>query len=162
MGFFNFAMVKGFFLRRMERSDIDRVLEIEKESFQVPWSRKLFLDEFDRGYSYNYAVCDREKGDIQGFIIFWVLFEECHILNISVAEGMRRRGLGKWLIMQCEEIAKREGASYLYLEVREGNEPAKNLYRKLGFRFIGIRRGYYDDTGEDGWVMMKSIKKGDS
>ncbi|MDH3259051.1 MAG: ribosomal protein S18-alanine N-acetyltransferase [Deltaproteobacteria bacterium] len=154
-------MVEGYILREMEKEDINRILEIERESFRLPWSRALFLDEFTRDYSHTYVVCDREKGEVQGFIIFWVLFDECHILNISVAKAMRRRGLGEKLMQRCEKIANNKGASYLYLEVREGNQPAINLYGKLGFRFVGLRRGYYTDTGEDGWVMIKNVKKKD-
>jgi ribosomal-protein-alanine N-acetyltransferase len=162
MGFCTYEMVEGIILRKMEKADIDRVFEIERESFHTPWSKTLFLEEFERDYSHSYVVCDKNKGDVLGFIIFWVLFDECHILNICVAKAFRRCGLGEKLMEICEGVAENKGASYLYLEVREGNEPAKSLYRKLGFQYGGIRRGYYDDTGEDGWVMIKNIKTGNS
>lgn len=161
LGFCADEMVEGAILRKMEKADIERVLEIERESFFTPWSRTLFLEELDRDYSYSYVVCENNGGRILGFIIFWVLFDECHILNVCVAKSDRRRGLGEKLMELCEKVAKKNGASYLYLEVREANHPAKSLYEKLGFRFVGMRRGYYTDTGEDGWVMIKNLKKGD-
>ncbi len=162
VGFCALEMVIDAVIRKMGKADIDRVLELERESFPTPWSRALFLEELDRDYSHNYVVCRRETGEVLGFIIFWVLFDECHILNICVAKGMRRCGLGGKLMETCEDVAADTGASYIYLEVREGNSPAISLYKKLGFRYVGVRKGYYADTGEDGWVMIKNVGRGDA
>lgn len=155
-------MVKDVVIRIMGIADIDRVVELERETFHTPWSRALFLEELERDYSHNYVVCRNKTEEVLGFIIFWILFDECHILNICVAKEMRRRGLGEKLMATCEDVAEAKGASYIYLEVREGNNPAISLYKKLGFRYAGVRKGYYADTGEDGWVMIKNLGRGDA
>lgn len=90
---------------------------------------------------------------ILGLVGFWVLYDEAHIITIAVREAYRRRGIGELLLVAAIEKALRHKAQVVTLEVRVSNLPAQALYEKYGFRKTGIRRGYYPDNGEDGYIM---------
>jgi len=152
-------MVGEYIIRPMEREDIEGVMEIERESFPSPWKEELFLEELEREFSYPLVASAPLGSPLGGYIIFWVVHDECHILNIAVRSSLRRRGLGMMLMVRCESISVNLGAAHACLEVREGNEAAIELYRKLGYRFMGMRRNYYVDTGEHAWVMIKSLPR---
>ncbi len=143
----------------MKEEDLEKVMEIERRSFVSPWSEGLFREELWREFSNPLVAVDPDTGETVGYIVFWVIHDECHILNIAVDPSRRREGIGEKLMKACEEVSREGGASYLYLEVRESNLPAINLYRKLGYRFFGLRKGYYTDTKEDAWVMVKILRR---
>ena len=60
------------------------------------------------------------------------------------------------LIIHMEEILRRQGAERIFLEVRESNVPARNLYKSRDFAEMGIRKHYYSDNGENAIIMMKN------
>jgi ribosomal-protein-alanine N-acetyltransferase len=78
--------------------------------------------------------------------------DECHITNIAVCPEYREQGLGSRLLHRFLSIARERGMRRATLEVRIGNAPAQNLYKKFGFRPMGVRKRYYDD-GEDALIM---------
>jgi ribosomal-protein-alanine N-acetyltransferase len=78
-----------------------------------------------------------------------------HVMNIAVAEAWRRRGIARRLLDEIEGRFTERGAEYSYLEVRVGNEEAQRLYRKRGYRDLGILPRYYKD--EDGIAMEKPL-----
>lgn len=151
--------MKGISLRRMRHGDVPGVMDIEKRSFTSPWGAHLFHEEVDRDFSHPVVAVDEETGRVVGYIIFWVVYDECHILNIAVDPERRRQGIGEALMRHCEEVARAKRVPYIYLEVRESNRPAIALYKKLGYRFFGLRRGYYTDTKEDALVMAKFLRR---
>ncbi len=157
MGFCPVKMVGDYIIRPMGREDIAGVMEIEEETFPTPWNADLFLEEMEREFSFPLVAAGPPGFSLGGYIIFWVVYDECHILNIAVRSSMRRKGLGLLLMKRCESISLDRGAAHACLEVRERNEAAIELYRKLGYRFMGLRQNYYVDTGENAWVMIKSF-----
>ena len=78
--------------------------------------------------------------------------DEVEILNIAVREDRRRRGYGSLLMATALQDAKETGILRGVLEVRISNAPAIHLYESFGFRQVGKRRGYYQDTGEDALI----------
>lgn len=149
----------------MKVEDLDQVLEIEQASFSVPWSRKLFLAELSKPAVSTLLVAygDREvpRGgrtvrEVMAYIVFWIVADEMHILNLAVAAAYRRRGIAKKLIVSAVRYAYSRGARTAYLEVRASNTPAQRLYSSLGFTGSFVRRGYYDMPVEDAVVMMLS------
>lgn len=151
-------MVRSIMVREMREEDVQTVLHIEKESFPSPWSEKLFVDEFSRDFSHSLVACEEERGLVVGYIVFWTILDESHILNIAVSPFARRKGVGRALMRRCEEISVESNTSYIYLEVRKGNVPAMSLYSKIGYQTIGLRKGYYTDTGDDALIMMKRLE----
>ena len=152
-------MTKRYSIREMGKTDIPAVLGIERRSFPTPWTEWMFESHLKfTGVSVN-LVLEAEKG-IRGYAIAWMAQDEIHLLSIAVGPDDRRLGYGRALL---EEVIRRGGewgGSLVVLEVREGNEPARNFYENMGFRVIGKRRKYYIDTGEDAFVMVLALQAG--
>ena len=136
----------------MTPEDMPEVMELERESFSCPWTEELFLDEIERGYSHVFLARD-ESGTLAGFICFWVIFGEMHILNIAVRKALRRGGIGRFLALKALSFAREKGAGTATLEVREKNSAAIGLYESLGFVRAGLRKGYYDYPPDNAVIM---------
>lgn len=144
--------------RRMRAEDLDRVVEIEKDGFKHPWSGTLLKRELGHAWSTILLAVEGEGEErILGFIVFWLVHDELHVLNIAVALEARRRGIGRALMEQAADQGRRRGAALSTLEVRRSNTPALALYRALGYRQVGIRPNYYTDEGEDAIVMIADL-----
>jgi ribosomal-protein-alanine N-acetyltransferase len=140
----------------MKKEDIDQVLEIEQASFSLPWSRNLFLSEFRSPLVSTLLVAladDPILRQVIGYIVFWLVAEEIHILNLASAPKQRRRGVAKKLVLAALKRAYQKGASRAFLEVRASNAAAQRLYSSLGFTGTSVRRGYYDSPVEDAVLM---------
>jgi len=142
-------------LREMKAEDVDSILEIERLSFLTPWSRDSFEAELRNGLA-KYVVAEVD-GRIAGYGGMWIVLDEGHITNIAVHPDYRGQKLGERITQALLDIAGESKADAVTLEVRTSNEPARNLYRKLGFVESGIRKGYYTDSGEDAIIMWKKI-----
>jgi [ribosomal protein S18]-alanine N-acetyltransferase len=150
----------AFRFRRMRREDLDRVVAIEKDGFRHPWSRDLLERELDHVWS-TILLATGEDGRggeaVVGFIVFWLVHDEVHVLNIATALEARRRGVGRALMDAAVEAGRARGATLATLEVRRSNAPAIALYRELGYRQVGVRPNYYADEGEDAIVMVLDL-----
>jgi ribosomal-protein-alanine N-acetyltransferase len=149
-------------IRDLTHGDLDGVMAIEKASFPSPWSRALFEEEIGRAFSDAIVAVEPPGGKVAGYAICWTVGEDSHLLNIAVRPDARNRGIGRSLLRECIRRGARAGGRRIYLEVRTGNEPALSLYRREGFRFVGLRKGYYVDTGEDAIVFLREIGEGDA
>jgi len=145
----------------MKESDLDGVVAIEEVSFPTPWSREMFREDLTRPFSQPFAA-EGPAGDILGYVVCWNVAGESHLLNIAVHPGFRGRGVGEALLLETIRRAERAGSKSIHLEVRTGNDQAQTLYRKCGFTFIGIRKGYYTDTGEDALIFSREIRPTDA
>ena len=143
----------------MKKEDIDQVLDIEQASFSMPWSKNLFLSEFRSPSVSNLlvALSDSPVRTVVGFIIFWLVKDEMHILNLAVTPSFRRRGIARKLVLAAIRHADRKGAGRAFLEVRASNAAAQKLYSGLGFTGTSIRRDYYDSPMEDAVVMTLEL-----
>ncbi|MGI6420635.1 MAG: ribosomal protein S18-alanine N-acetyltransferase [Syntrophomonadaceae bacterium] len=142
-------------IRRMTAHDLDGVMQVELESFPLPWSKESYLGELKNSFA-TYLVCDLE-GEIAGFGGIWVVFEEAHITNVAIASQYRQRGLGTLLMEKLEAVAREKRAQRILLEVRTSNFPAQRMYKNLGFIPTGLRKEYYTDNKEDAIVMTKFL-----
>lgn len=139
----------------MTIEELDEVLEIEKLSFSVPWSKNSFLYELLENERAVYLVAKDSFQITTGYIGMWVVFDEGHITNVAIHPQFRQRGIAQKLIQGLIETSKDRGVKHLTLEVRRSNLAAQNLYQKLGFVHMGIRRKYYLDNNEDALIMWK-------
>ena len=133
--------------------DIDKVLEIEQESFIVPWSRNAFIQELNNKNSYFFVT--KINNLVVGYVILWHYNNEMTICNLAVKKEYRNQGIGKQLLNYAIEIAKNKNVSQIFLEVRTKNIIAKKLYESFGFKPIAIRKKYYRDN--DAIIMVKEI-----
>ena len=153
-----------FTFRRMHVDDLDRVMEIEKDGFAHPWSADLIRRELVHDWSTILLATDVRRGPggalaevVAGFVVYWLVHDELHILNIATAVEERRRGVGRALMVEAAQRGRKAGAVLATLEVRRSNAPAIALYRSLGYRQAGIRPNYYVDEGEDAIVMVLDL-----
>jgi ribosomal-protein-alanine N-acetyltransferase len=152
-------MTKRYTIREMQREDIPAILGIERRSFPTPWTEWMFVSHLKfTGVSVNLVLETGE--DLSGYAIAWVAHDEIHLLSIAVGPEHRRLGYGRALLEEVIRHGMARGGSLVVLEVRDGNEPARNFYANMGFQVIGRRRKYYIDTGEDAFVMVLSLRAG--
>jgi len=138
----------------MEPADLTAVMEIETRSFPNPWHESTFRGEIQhRPISFPLVIVHSALNRVIGYIIFWVIGEEAQINNIAVHPDFRRLGIGERVLRQVIQQLRSSGALMVTLEVRPSNIGAQTLYRKLGFRMIGIRKGYYTNPPEDAFVL---------
>lgn len=140
----------------MVAGDLDGVMAIEEASFPTPWTLGMFSEDLKRPFSRPF-VAEGPSGEVLGFAVCWNVAGESHLLNIAVRPESRGRGIGEALVRECIRRGARAGSDRIHLEVRFGNEEAQRLYRKCGFEFMGIRRKYYTDTGEDAMLLSREI-----
>jgi len=139
----------------LEEQHIDRVHELEVESYPDAWSRELFIPEINNkaGKFFVFFIED----NLIGYTGFWLGGDEAHITKFTVTPALRRKGFGTLFMNYLFEQVKKEKAQRIVLEVREHNYPARCLYEKMGFQVIGMRMGYYTRTRENAVVMMRYL-----
>jgi len=140
-------------IRRMQYADVKQVAGIERAAFARPWSEESFHREVEENKVARYLVAERD-GRILGYAGAWVVLDECHITNIAVAEECRGQGIGRALLEALIQYMSNLGAAWADLEVRVSNLRAQHLYQQAGFVSVGKRKKYYDDNGEDAFLMV--------
>ena len=138
----------------MHIDDLQQVLEIENQCFEHPWSKTYFTLCLKRPRSYEYLYVARREDTVAGYIVFNILQEEAHILNIAVPPTRQRQGIGKYLLISALEMIQADAEREVFLEVAVSNLPAQYLYRRFGFRICGIRKNYYGRY-KDAYVFRK-------
>jgi ribosomal-protein-alanine N-acetyltransferase len=127
--------------RPMRAEDLDALIKIERAAYPYPWTLLNFRDCLESGY--------------------WVMMlavGEGHILNCCVSPAWQGRGFGRALVEHLIDTARQHNAEAIYLEVRPSNTPAVNLYERLGFDGIALRRDYYPaDQGREDALIMRMI-----
>ncbi|HEX2964214.1 MAG TPA: ribosomal protein S18-alanine N-acetyltransferase [Syntrophorhabdaceae bacterium] len=137
-------------IRPMVKGDLDQLMPIEQLSFPAPWTRGMFLEILSEGLG---ALVLEDEGIPAAYAIFYTAATEGHLMNIAVNPRLRRKRLATKLLSRTFELLAEKGITECYLEVREGNLGAQQLYRNFGFEVIGRRKNYYVETGEDALVM---------
>ena len=128
-------------LRPMVAPELDEVVAIEVAAYAFPWTRGNFIDSLAAGYSAR--VLFDAQGDMLGYFVAMPGVDEMHLLNVTVAPAVQGRGYGSFLIHALTTLCRENHAQQLWLEVRESNERARTLYRRLGFTTVGVRKSYY-------------------
>lgn len=139
---------------RMTPADMDEVLALEQSVFPHPWSRANFLDSLASGY--DAWVLRDAHATLAGYFVVMYAVDEAHLLDVAVAAGRQRSGLGRHLLGRVVVRALEHGMESILLEVRPSNERALAVYKKYGFVEIGRRKGYYpahEGQREDAIVM---------
>jgi ribosomal-protein-alanine N-acetyltransferase len=146
----------------MRSDDLDRIVAIERQGFLHPWSRELLARELSHAWSHVLVAAEDGPGDgeLVGYVVFWLVHDEVHVLNLGIAVEARRRGIGRALMEEAHGRGRERGAVLSTLEVRRSNAPALALYRGLGYRQVGIRPNYYAEEGEDAIVMVRELSPG--
>ena len=140
----------------MKEANLSDVLKIEDQSFTDPWTCNMFKAELSNPFS-NIWLSRNGNGAIMGYICFWIIEDEAHILNLAVDPLYRGKGVGSLLLSASLDYWGRKGIRVVYLEVRESNMTARKLYDKFGFKIMMRRPKYYRKPVEDAFIMGLEI-----
>jgi len=143
-------------IRAMKHDDLSMVSDIERRSYEFPWSHGVFRDCLLAGYQNVVLIRDN---DVAGYGVLSVAAGEAHILNLCVDPEFRSRGHGEKLLDEMLFRARAASVRTIYLEVRPSNERAIALYRKKGFHQVANRPAYYqaNEGREDAAVFAKKL-----
>lgn len=135
----------------MTTEDARVLAELDVLCFAVPWSEKSFLEEAKNPLARYFVAKDEDK--IVGYGGIWLVSGEGQITNIAVHPQCRKKGIASAIL---EELIKSaEGCEQIFLEVRESNIAAINLYEKHGFKNCGVRKNFYHSPVENGIIMIR-------
>ena len=141
-------------IRPMRLDDISAVAKIEQICFSDPWSERLLQDSFKNPWNHFWAA-ENQDGLVIGYGVFSFIAGEGEIQRIGVVPQARRQGTARDLMETMEAFAKGQKGYALTLEVRSGNEAARNLYKSCGFQEEAVRKEYYRHPVEDAVIMWK-------
>lgn len=152
-------------VRHMAAGDLDQVARLDAMSFPRPWPAAAFARELDNPRAHCWVIeAQNEEGlefpapagsslgllnirsgepAVVAMLVYWLVLDEAHVATVAVHSGLRRRGLGRLILRRALEEAAGRGAKVAYLEVRESNTAAQELYRSFGFEVTGRRPRYY-------------------
>jgi ribosomal-protein-alanine N-acetyltransferase len=136
----------------MTEADLEQVIAIDQASFSLPWPERSFHYEVKDNLTSRNWVAELD-GRVAAMMVGWLITDDLHIATIATYPDLRRRGIGKKLLLHGLHAARDEGVTRAFLEVREGNAAAIQMYRDLGFVEDGRREEYYKDNGEDAILM---------
>jgi [ribosomal protein S18]-alanine N-acetyltransferase len=143
-------------VRRCERRDLDKVIEIEKASFPDPYPSTAFEWLLSRTGQGFYVACDKDDdGKILGYIACGITLRgKGHIISLATRPDARRCGVGTSLMESVIGHLRKKKVGDIFLEVRQSNQDAIRFYRKFSFAEVDRLSRYYSD-GEDAIVMER-------
>ena len=141
-------------LLEMVPSHFDRVEKIERAAFSTPWTRRDF--EFARSRKNGFCRVAMVEGEIVGYVVGFLIDREVHLANFAIATDFQQRGLGRRTMEAVFDLLETK-AQVVSLEVRMSNWAAIDLYKKMGFETMAIRKAYYTHPREDALVMLKPL-----
>ncbi len=140
---------------KMQPEHVAAVAEMERQCFSDPWSEKSVASELDNPLSL-WLIAEAD-GVVAGYVGSQTVLDSADMMNLAVSQDFRRQGIGEQLVNSLTEALAEKGVKTLLLEVRISNEPAKQLYQKLGFEIVGKRPRYYEKPREDALILRKEL-----
>ena len=139
--------------------DLEPLVRMERACFTHPWTPGQIEESLHSPARGRVLVLRSpriaEPGRLVAYCIHRIVLDELDICTLAVAEPWRRCGLGRWLLDRVLEMAERRGVRSAFLEVRQSNWAALELYRSVGFEIVGCRRGYYETPREDAFLLRR-------
>lgn len=142
-------------IRWMIRRDMPEVLQTEQESFEFSWTEEDFLRCLRQRNCIGMVAEQGEK--VVGFMIYELHKSKLHIMNFAVSPGCRRSAVGNQMVAKLISKLSSHRRTRITLEIRETNLGAQLFFQKQGFRAVRVLRGYYEDSGEDAFLMQFRI-----
>lgn len=138
----------------MTLPDLDSISDILTCEFDDFWNYNLFKSELENKNS-MYIVA-KLNNQIVGFAGIWFSVDDIHITNIVVKKNCRNQKIGSLMLNNLIELCENRTQKSITLEVNSNNIPAQKFYQKFGFKNVGIRKKYYNNT-EDAIIMTKTL-----
>jgi ribosomal-protein-alanine N-acetyltransferase len=136
----------------MRRRHLRSVLRIESQVYPTPWTHGLFVSELALRSTRAYVIA-RVGREVIGYAGLMMSLDDGHVTTVAVDPEWHRQGIGTRMLVALAREAIARGATALTLEVRLSHRGAQQLYQRFGFTAVGVRKGYYADTGEDALIM---------
>ncbi|MDB5989246.1 MAG: rimI [Herbaspirillum sp.] len=148
------AQDAGLICGVMQVSDLDEVVAVEQRIYSHPWTKGNFEDSLNSAY-YARLLRDAEQR-LLGYFLLMPVFDEAHLLNLSVDADSQHRGYGRRLMGEAVNLARLHNLQTMLLEVRVSNRQALSFYKRYGFCEIGRRKRYYPTatTSREDAIMM--------
>jgi [ribosomal protein S18]-alanine N-acetyltransferase len=147
------------YIRKMTVEDIPVVVQLDQISFSLPWPERSFRFEVTDNPASRCWVAEVD-GRLVGMVVAWLLVDEVHIATLATHPDYRRQGIASVLLSHILLKGIEQGARSSFLEVRESNLAAQEMYRKFGYEAMGRRKRYYRDNDEDAILMiLKSLSR---
>lgn len=142
----------------MCKDDVEGIFNVSNLSFNTPWSKDSISNEVNNPLAKYIVAIDNSNNELVGFIGAWIIAGEADIMNVAVHPSYRKVGIASKLLSSLIDLCNNLNCSNINLEVRASNLPAQNLYKKFSFIENGLRKGYYEDTGEDAILMQCTVQ----
>lgn len=142
----------------MTTGNLDAVMAVETAAYGFPWSRGNFVDSLASGYFAR--VLYAPGGEVLGYFVAMGGVDEMHLLNITVAPAHQHQGHARFMLDALTAECRARRAAQLWLEVRQSNVRARDIYLRRGFVQVGVRKGYYPAAHgrrEDALVMSLQL-----
>jgi ribosomal-protein-alanine N-acetyltransferase len=136
---------------------LDAIVTIESRAYEHPWTRGNFADSLRSGYQAQVLAAN---DTLLGYFVAMKGVDEVHLLNITVVPEHQSQGWGRLILDAIALWSRKQGAQWLWLEVRVGNARAQRIYERHGYRRVGERKSYYpaaDGRREDAIVMSLKL-----
>ena len=138
----------------MKKEHIPGLVEVEKQCFDSGYAEKTFLRELENKIAiYIVAI---EDNQVLGYMGLWNICGGADIIDVAVHKDFRRKGIGEGLMAEMLKACEKENIFEINLEVRASNLAAQNLYKKMGFSEVGLRKLYYENK-EDAILMQRRV-----
>lgn len=141
------------------RGHSKQLSELHKACFAKGWGYLEFESFFERAGVFAAIAYNAEKKNV-GFVLCWLIEDQCDLLSMGVLADYRRDGVGQMLLDYALETAHHMGAKHMALEVNVNNTAAQTLYEAQGFEKFSVRKDYYsnaDGTRADAICLRKAL-----
>lgn len=146
-------------IRLAERRDVPDLMNIETAQFPEPWTKGMLIDEITNTETRRYTVA-AEKKQLIGYLGVMFVLDELHINTIGTLPGHEGKGVATSLMDEAWSVARERGVQRATLEVAVSNTRAQELYFRYGFSPVGIRKNYYEKSGEDALILWAELDSG--
>lgn len=151
--------MNGIVIQPVAVEDLPEVVALERASYADPWSATAFAG-LPGHPAVHFPVVRIAPGEpVVGYAVAWFAADEGELANLAVAPAFRRRGLGQRLLDSVLEEARARGVREVFLEVRESNAAARELYASRNFEEVGRRKRYYRSPEEDALILRCTLKR---
>lgn len=145
----------GYSVSKLSSIDVKSISLMEEKYFVPAWSESMISSEKDDKNSL-FLVC-KDSENVLGYISFKYVLDEGEINRVCVDEAHRNKKIASYLMDSVMDFCKEKNILKIFLEVRQSNCKAINLYKKYGFYEYSVRKAYYRDNKEDAILMMKDM-----
>ncbi len=137
---------------------LNSCIDLDKKALKGLWTKSQWEKELTDPKRICIGVIELKTKKLLGLCCAWLVIDELHITSIAVHPEHQKKGLGKFLISDLIKRSNSLLTNHIHLEVKDTNEPAKNLYKSMGFKIVGNRPNFYKD-GSDAIIFNKQLNK---